>query len=714
MSASQASIKHNTSTTASSQYSRIESTQTRILAFNPGIEDRPLIAQLHVAEIEHGNRIFVPDLQKRVQYQALSYCWGATNFGHKIICDDIAISITQNLHNALSRIRHESKTFYLWVDALCINQQDSDEKSRHIGNMLTIYAEAEAVIIWLGENMLDNLPMPRAEDLEILTARQDLFTGRHDFRLHDAWFRLQSLHRAPWFQRIWVRQEFWAAKSLLVRWNDVAVDWDEFLQATVAADAYTAYRAMGRRALPSTEVPALLFEDLLAGFFRPLQEVLLSTDQGDPQDRFLQGDASRTDLRNVLNRATGCLCSNSRDHIYGLLGMSRTLLVDRDASTSREARLRVDYRLDAVQVFQDVASYMMHRDQSLNVLYLTAFFGGCIDGNRIPSWVPDWRCMTYSADWLQESQRTGLYLSTKADFQYSGSATDGVLAVQGLHLGTVEENEHSTLFEPCIPRHSAAFSTVIDSILEQVDLPFSGSAPNVFEVGSQLDWRTDLSASINDALKDLGLDVIRKQLTDAGHVEVSIPVAMIAAFRRACYSHESLNAELQDHFNQRTATGTTNGTIALKLPRACFGLIDEESMPVFLLGTSRSFPKTRNVMISPLRHNDNALRELKRHMAETQEPNGSSIASIYGHSWAVPPTTMAGDHIVAVRGGLHPIVLRPAPEYEFLTYIGPTTFSIPSDDSLSLDQVRNCYHSIDLTLQCAHEGSSLTKTIRIL
>ncbi|KXT06360.1 hypothetical protein AC578_9201 [Pseudocercospora eumusae] len=448
--------------------------------------------------------------------------------------------------------------------------------------MLAIYAEAEAVIIWLGGNMLNNLPIPLAEDLEVLTARQDLFKGRHSSRLHDAWSRLQSLHRAPWFQRIWVRQEFWAAKSLQARWHDVAVDWDDFLQAMKPADAYTTYHAMDRKAPLSTEVPALLFEDLLAGLFRLPPQARSSTEQGDPQDRFLQGDASRMDLRSVLNRAAGCLCSNSRDHVYGLLGMSRTLLVDLDTSTSTEIGLRVDDRLDAVKVFQDVAFYMMHRDQSLNVLYLTAFFAGYIDGKRIPSWVPVWRCLAYGADWLQESQRTGLYLSTIADLQCSVSATDGVLAVQGLHLGTVPKNEFSTAFEPCMPRHSAAFRTVIGSILEQVDLPhFSGSAPNFSESGSQPDWRTDLSGSINDALKDLGLDVIRQQLTVDGHVEVSMPVAIVAAFERACYQHEPLNAELGDQFKQRAAV-----------------------------------------------------------------------------------RTMAGDHIVAVRGGLHPVVLRPGPKKE--------------------------------------------------
>ncbi|KXT09135.1 hypothetical protein AC579_386 [Pseudocercospora musae] len=708
-------IAHSPNTAAPSQYHLIGGTQTRILALYPGTSGQSLAAKLHVTEIENGNGIFVPELQRRVQYRALSYCWGQPNFTHDITCGDIVVSITQNLHSALSHIRHKSCTTYLWVDALCINQEDAEEKSRHIGNMLTIYAEAEAVIVWLGEDMLDNLPAPSAEDLEILIARQTFFTGRHDFRLQAAWTRLQSLHRAPWFQRIWVRQEFWAAKSLLVRWRDVAVDWNDFLQATKSADAYTTYRAMGRRALPSTAVPALLFENLLAGFFRVPQGAKPSTDQGDPQDEFLQGDASRTDLRSVLNRAAGCLCSNSRDHVYGLLGMSRTLLADRDTSMSTETRLTVDYRLDAIQVFQDVASYMMHRDQSLNVLYLTAFFGGYIDGKRIPSWVPDWRCMTYSADWLQESQRTGLYLSTRTDFQCSDLATDGVLAVQGLHLGTVEENELSTSFDPCVPRHSAAFSTVIDSVLEQADLAkFSGSAPNSHESGSQPDWRTDLSGSINDALKDLGLGAIRKQLTDDGHVEVSIPVAVVAASIRACYPHASINAELQAHNRQPAALGTMNGSVALKLSRACFGKIADESLPVFLLGFSRSFPKSRNVTISPLRHDDSALRKLDSRMIETQDSDGSSAFSIFGHFWAVPPTTMAGDHIVAVRGGLHPIVLRPAPEQGFLEYIGPTTLSVSSDKSISLNQVQDWYHSIDLILQSHHEASSLLKTIRIL
>ena len=74
----------------------------------------------------------------------------------------------------------------------------------------------------------------------------------------------------------------------------------------------------------------------------------------------------------------------------------------------------------------------------------------------------------------------------------------------------------------------------------------------------------------------------REQLTDAGHVEVSIPVAVIAAFRRACYPHGALNAELQDQSRQRKTSGNTERTVALKLSRECFGLDDEKSVPAFL------------------------------------------------------------------------------------------------------------------------------------
>jgi hypothetical protein len=87
-------------------------------------------------------------------YLALSYVWGdATNEKKTIEVNGIAVSVTSNLHKALLQMRPDTNVELqtYWVDALCINQADNDEKSSQIQFMREIYGNAAVVVIWLGE-----------------------------------------------------------------------------------------------------------------------------------------------------------------------------------------------------------------------------------------------------------------------------------------------------------------------------------------------------------------------------------------------------------------------------------------------------------------------------------------------------------------------------------------------------------------------------------
>ncbi|KAK0726165.1 heterokaryon incompatibility protein-domain-containing protein [Lasiosphaeris hirsuta] len=61
-------------------------------------------------------------------YEALSYAWGDTNKRQSIFIDQCEIQVTYNLHAALLRLRHPFFERVIWADALCINQDDADEK----------------------------------------------------------------------------------------------------------------------------------------------------------------------------------------------------------------------------------------------------------------------------------------------------------------------------------------------------------------------------------------------------------------------------------------------------------------------------------------------------------------------------------------------------------------------------------------------------------
>jgi Heterokaryon incompatibility protein (HET) len=84
-------------------------------------------------------------IDKPHSYEALSYVWGFLSSSESLRCDGKSISITPNLRDALRKLRLVDRHRALWVDQICINQSDKDEKSSQV-------ALAEQVIAWLGPN----------------------------------------------------------------------------------------------------------------------------------------------------------------------------------------------------------------------------------------------------------------------------------------------------------------------------------------------------------------------------------------------------------------------------------------------------------------------------------------------------------------------------------------------------------------------------------
>jgi hypothetical protein len=62
-------------------------------------------------------------------YEALSYAWGDTTIKRKIWLDGCDFEVPKNLHVALSALRHGDHDRVLWVDAICINQTDVEERN---------------------------------------------------------------------------------------------------------------------------------------------------------------------------------------------------------------------------------------------------------------------------------------------------------------------------------------------------------------------------------------------------------------------------------------------------------------------------------------------------------------------------------------------------------------------------------------------------------
>jgi hypothetical protein len=90
-------------------------------------------------------------LYDKPKYVALSYAWGDLRDTEMITIGQSSVPVTKYLYSALEHLRYNNEEVRtIWIDALCINQRDNDEKSWQVQLMREIYQRATSVTIWLG------------------------------------------------------------------------------------------------------------------------------------------------------------------------------------------------------------------------------------------------------------------------------------------------------------------------------------------------------------------------------------------------------------------------------------------------------------------------------------------------------------------------------------------------------------------------------------
>ena len=106
-----------------------------------------------------------------LEFEALSYGWEPESPQQEILCNGKSVRVGWNLFKALETLRPtpHGQQRALWVDALCINQADKEEKTEQVKIMRHVYSKAKRTIVWLGEE--DNnssLGMKIASELSLL------------------------------------------------------------------------------------------------------------------------------------------------------------------------------------------------------------------------------------------------------------------------------------------------------------------------------------------------------------------------------------------------------------------------------------------------------------------------------------------------------------------------------------------------------------------
>ncbi|KAE8341836.1 hypothetical protein BDV24DRAFT_150937 [Aspergillus arachidicola] len=255
-------------------------------------------------------------------YQAISYVWGSELKPESIILNGCTFHVTTNLHTALLYLRNRQLERTLWVDAICINQDEEDqgvEKSKQIPLMRTIYAQAERVIVWLGDATENG--DKALEAIRCLVEEKDTTSNLNTSKNYDACLRL--LQR-DWFSRIWVLQEVGVARYIHIMCGSVCI------KGHIFCDGLSRLR---------------LSSDLLSRI-GPVAYLIRGALYRPEYELDSRGFISLGELIGMYHHHEA---TKQHDKVYALLGLSADPITD---------ALRPNYNLPWQEVFKEITSYL--------------------------------------------------------------------------------------------------------------------------------------------------------------------------------------------------------------------------------------------------------------------------------------------------------------------------------------------------------------------
>ena len=259
-----------------------------------------------------------------------------------IIVNGSNMTVTKNAYLALRDLRCQEQDQILWVDALCINQDDKDEQGQQVQQMRSIYGRAKRVIIWLGEAtyetdyIMDYINKLEREGFNHTSNGQELSNKiKYDLR-PEKWNLLveglQSLLHRSWFKRVWIIQE--------------------------TANVQAADIVCGNKSV-SASIFALM-PPLLEITPDPHCQPILDIMPGP-----LRNDSwwvKKRDLYTILDKFRNSEATKPQDKIYTLLGISSDI--------HGINMLKADYNKNLQDIVFDTASFLLN----LNALNIRRFF----------------------------------------------------------------------------------------------------------------------------------------------------------------------------------------------------------------------------------------------------------------------------------------------------------------------------------------------------
>ncbi|SMR41470.1 unnamed protein product [Zymoseptoria tritici ST99CH_1E4] len=308
------------------------------------------------------------------RFNALSYCCGTDPPSRPVLLHGNVTLITANLESGLRQLRTNDVkdalvVMPLWVDALCISQEDVEERSQQVLLMREVYSQAAEVKVWLGDAD-DDTEFAIHCLRRIITGELD---GRNFARTDLAIFKSEmiavaSLFRRRYWTRRWILQEQLLAKNMRLYCGQCSVSWSVSERKAVSEYHYRFFTN-------SASFPKRLG---IPGFWKSIVDII---DAIDPVKSIYSAQSRGEDLPDwpwrldtFLDDVATHECLRPHDIVYALLG----ILPNTD--------IIPDYSAPLATVLTDYVYRLMTESDQLNILYRLRS-----SDSTLPSWVPEMR-----------------------------------------------------------------------------------------------------------------------------------------------------------------------------------------------------------------------------------------------------------------------------------------------------------------------------------
>ncbi|KIW08025.1 uncharacterized protein PV09_00970 [Verruconis gallopava] len=387
----------------------------RVLQLLPGLPSEPVHCLLETHSIADPPA-----------YEAISYCWGDSRQNTSIICNGSLLPVTLSVLDVLVQLRHSNERRRLWIDQVCIDQDNLLERASQVPFMRLIYHNAVRTIVWLGKSdkqtkmafecivelariraelIASGTPYVRIPDTTAIQERYGLSALFEKKEVRAVWHLLEQ----QWFERLWIIQEVAVSRQSIVMQGEFQTSWQELSAATM-----------------------LIWELRMATYASEEASVHIG------MVFFIEGIREQIAARRLpllhklLNLIRHAKATDPRDKVYGIVSLSSAVLDLANAPT-------LSYEQSVEETYRQWTVYIMRDQKSLEMLSMVNRYETVGEQLRC-SWVPDWRETDNNSShhvtaWPSEKFKAAP-IPAEPDFSFQDG--DEVLVINGHLLDRVE------------------------------------------------------------------------------------------------------------------------------------------------------------------------------------------------------------------------------------------------------------------------------------